>query len=465
MGKNITLYDDVLVRRTNEKLKTIMPQTQPSYPEIATTALSVSEGGSSGMVHRPSASHTATEDPSGPSPAQSQTKSGEAVPTSHPQRTKKGQGRTRTLVARLISDESVNDIHLSTLIARSTVEDPQSEPADVVRKVRIQRTRQAKERPSGVAASVPRKVIQKSVIRKEFSVKPFRKITVKPYQAKNRRFVELGEDSVIRFHSSHALLYAQYVADRDGNTGLTCKDGPSLDDRAKGATKVSSKGQGEVKIGYGNLTYFLDRFMNPTSNLSNITKTGKSRSSPRSSSRFSRSSPQSNARPLTLIRSLTSNSHGPKFSETISSTGGRAAQRHYATAAVSNILTLLLSRVLKSSQSQTLQAAAPIDAPIVGTNPAGLVEGRPRRIREALELWQEQHDSALADTSGRPPPRMLNDTQNLLTQSGEDNTFNTIVRDDEIDNYDDIGIESEERTPDIFANEVFFRRGDLVEVV
>lgn len=470
MGKNITLNDHVPRQRPDEKLKTIMPQTQKSYPEIATKALGVSEGGSSGMVREPSTSHAAMADTSGPSPAQSQTNPGQTIPTSHPQRTMKGQGRTRTPVARLISDESVNDVHLSTFIPQSTVEDPQSESADVVREARTQRT---------VAASVPRNVNQKKrMLPRIQKVKTFfvRHYLAQPVELrmedrrrietenrrriemKTRRRLESEEDSVIRFYGSHEKLYTLYVADRDGNTGLTRKDGPPLDDRPKDATEVSPKGQREVKIPDGDLASVLDEFMDSTSNLSDITKTGKSRSSPRSS-------PLHYARPPALIRRTTSNSHGPRFSEMLSSTGSRAAQRHYATAAVSNVLTLLLSHILKSFQSQTLQAAAPIDPPVVGTNPAGLVKGRPRRIREALELWQEQHDSGLADTSGRPPSSMLSDTKNLLTQSGEDNAFNMIVRDDEVDNDDDTGIESEEGNPDIVANEVFYRRGDLVEVM
>ena len=80
-----------------------------------------------------------------------------------------------------------------------------------------------------------------------------------------------------------------------------------------------------------------------------------------------------------------------------------------------------------------------------------------------LRLWQEQHDIALADTS-RSPSSTLSDIQNLFTQSGEDDSFTEIARDDEIDD-DDIKFESEERTPDIFAPQVFLRRGDLVELV
>ena len=80
-----------------------------------------------------------------------------------------------------------------------------------------------------------------------------------------------------------------------------------------------------------------------------------------------------------------------------------------------------------------------------------------------LRLWQEQHDIALADTSRSPST--LSDIQNVLTQSGEDDSFTKIARDDEIDEDDDVKFESEERTPDIFAPQVFLRRGDLVELV
>ena len=80
-------------------------------------------------------------------------------------------------------------------------------------------------------------------------------------------------------------------------------------------------------------------------------------------------------------------------------------------------------------------------------------------------MWQEQHDIALADTLGRPPSSTLSDTQNLFTQSGEDESFTAIARDDEVDDDDDLNFGSDEPIPDIFAHQVFLRRGDLVELM
>ena len=105
---------------------------------------------------------------------------------------------------------------------------------------------------------------------------------------------------------------------------------------------------------------------------------------------------------------------------------------------------------------------APIDAPVIGTDLDGLVKGKPQDIRAMLKLWQEQHKSALADTSVWPPSKTLGD-QNLVTQSGEDDNFSTIVRNDEADDDDDVEFEADEPVPDIFAPQVFLRRGDLVE--
>lgn len=102
---------------------------------------------------------------------------------------------------------------------------------------------------------------------------------------------------------------------------------------------------------------------------------------------------------------------------------------------------------------------------MIGSNPAGLVKGNSGGIRETLRLWQEQHDIALADTSGLAPPGTLGDTQNLFTQSGEDESFTAIARDDEVEDNDDVSFGSDEPTPDIFAHQVFLRRGDLVELV
>ena len=86
-------------------------------------------------------------------------------------------------------------------------------------------------------------------------------------------------------------------------------------------------------------------------------------------------------------------------------------------------------------------------------------------IREALKLWQEQHDSVQTHISGQHASSALEDSQNLLNQSGEDDSFTTISRDDEVDNDDDISIEREDQNPDIFIDETFLRRGDLVQLM
>ena len=112
-----------------------------------------------------------------------------------------------------------------------------------------------------------------------------------------------------------------------------------------------------------------------------------------------------------------------------------------------------------------MQTDAQIDPAIVGANLDGLVKGKSGGIREALRLWQDQHDIALADILGRPPSNTLSDTQNLFTQSGEDESFTTITRDDELEDDEDVHFASNELTPDFFAHQVFLRRGDLVELV
>lgn len=80
-------------------------------------------------------------------------------------------------------------------------------------------------------------------------------------------------------------------------------------------------------------------------------------------------------------------------------------------------------------------------------------------------MWQEQHDIALADTSGLTPSGTLGDTQNLFTQSGEDESFTAIARDEEAEDDNDVSFGSDASTLDIFAPQVFLRRGDLVELV
>ncbi len=112
-----------------------------------------------------------------------------------------------------------------------------------------------------------------------------------------------------------------------------------------------------------------------------------------------------------------------------------------------------------------MQADAQIDPPIIGASRDGHLKGEPGGIRGALRLWQEQQDVALVDTSGRIPPDTLSDTKNLFTQSREDESFTAIARNDEVEDIDDIEFGSDDPTPDIFAHQVFLRRGDLVDLL
>lgn len=112
-----------------------------------------------------------------------------------------------------------------------------------------------------------------------------------------------------------------------------------------------------------------------------------------------------------------------------------------------------------------MESDAPTDPAIIGVNPDGLINGKSGRIRDTLRLWQEQHDIALADTLGRPPLNTVSDTQNLFTQSGEDESYTAIVRDDEVEDEDGVDFGSDEPISDIFAPQVYLRRGDLVELM
>ena len=112
-----------------------------------------------------------------------------------------------------------------------------------------------------------------------------------------------------------------------------------------------------------------------------------------------------------------------------------------------------------------MQTAPPIDPPSSEADLAGLAKGRHGDIREALRLWQEQHESTLADTSTQHVSSTPKDSQNLLNQSREDDGYTTIVRDDEMNDDEEISMDPEEQNLDIFACQVFLRRGDLVQLM
>ena len=106
----------------------------------------------------------------------------------------------------------------------------------------------------------------------------------------------------------------------------------------------------------------------------------------------------------------------------------------------------------------------PTDPLVLGTNPHRASGYHARGIREALKLWQEQHDVALAVASSGPPPSSYGDTQNLVTQSGEDESYTAIARDEEPEDDDPIDLEPGEPVPGIFSRRIFLRQGDLVEL-
>lgn len=90
-------------------------------------------------------------------------------------------------------------------------------------------------------------------------------------------------------------------------------------------------------------------------------------------------------------------------------------------------------------------------------------------IREHLRLWQEQQDLNLDLTNAAQssPFSKIKDGQNLFTQSGEDESFTMITREieaEEVEDDDYVGFGSDDPTPDVLKNELFLRRGDLVEL-
>ena len=112
-----------------------------------------------------------------------------------------------------------------------------------------------------------------------------------------------------------------------------------------------------------------------------------------------------------------------------------------------------------------MQTAPPIDPPSTESDLAGFAKGRHGGIREALRLWQEQHESTLADTSTQHVSSTIKDSQNLLNQSGEDDSYTTVLREIEMNDEEEVSMDPEEQNSDIFAYQVFLRRGDLVRLM
>ncbi|KAL2041979.1 hypothetical protein N7G274_005167 [Stereocaulon virgatum] len=123
--------------------------------------------------------------------------------------------------------------------------------------------------------------------------------------------------------------------------------------------------------------------------------------------------------------------------------------RSYATAAVKP----------SSSTAHLDPPKRPIDANLKAMLNAG-------NIREHLKLWQEQHGKQARRAAD--PVLLLDNTvtasQNLYTQSGEDDSFMLISRDEEADDDDDVYLGSDGTTLELLDNYLFLRRGDMVEL-
>lgn len=89
-------------------------------------------------------------------------------------------------------------------------------------------------------------------------------------------------------------------------------------------------------------------------------------------------------------------------------------------------------------------------------------------IREHLRLWQEQQNKDVEQNiiTNVSPRNLSTASQNILNQSGEDDSFTKLTEDSEMDEeqHIDLHLEKDEVTTDIFQNRAFLRKGDLVEL-
>ena len=119
------------------------------------------------------------------------------------------------------------------------------------------------------------------------------------------------------------------------------------------------------------------------------------------------------------------------------------------------------------TQAQPSQDISRVDPSVTYSKPNHNFTLNGGNIREHLKLWQEEHSikaepiGALAPPQGSTPIT----SQNLYTQSGEDDSFTVISRDDETEEDSDVDLQSDDAIPNIVENHLFLRRGDLVELM
>ena len=102
------------------------------------------------------------------------------------------------------------------------------------------------------------------------------------------------------------------------------------------------------------------------------------------------------------------------------------------------------------------------------TDPRLLSSLKGANIREHLQWWQKHHFTKEPNSSFGPPAKAQHEaSQNLSTQSGEVDSFSNVALEDEGDMLDDDGVEmvgAQEPTTDYLRNDLFVRKGDLVEL-
>lgn len=116
-------------------------------------------------------------------------------------------------------------------------------------------------------------------------------------------------------------------------------------------------------------------------------------------------------------------------------------------------------------QAQPSPADAQIEPPIAKGIPNFDDTSGPG-IREHLRLWQEQQNKEAEKMTPASSPlgSSSRGSQNIFTQSGEDDSFTEITEDNDMDEDGHIDLHPDEGVTDIFQNHVYLRRGDLVEL-
>ena len=90
------------------------------------------------------------------------------------------------------------------------------------------------------------------------------------------------------------------------------------------------------------------------------------------------------------------------------------------------------------------------------------------RIQEHLRLWAQHVDTGGQTFKSLPldRSRYYKGTQNLLTQSSEDESFNSVAQEeaDAVEDHEHLEFGSDDPAIDVLKNELFLRKGDLVEL-